>query len=531
MGWDADFWGESGETGMGTVRPPDSSATTGNSVEPAAGALAGDFVGPFPQPGVLSGQIVVFTGTLASMTHREAMDLVQQHGGRAMFTVTSHATLLVIGEEGWAVEDDGRASQKLEQALRFAAEGRQIRVVAESDWLQMLGLEERREDIRRACTPAMLSRLLNVPVRLIRRWERQGLIRPVRRVCRLPYFDYREVAGARRLAALLAEGVSPKTLESSLLRLSRELGQSDRSLAQLNLLVQDERILVRDERGVMIPRTGQRLLDFDAADRPRLASPDGADASGSAVPPVTSSGSAANVASGEGQAEAAPWLLPFSSAGKAAPTNSTSDSAVAERRMADWNADEWFEEGCRLTEESEFDSAVNSFRNSLALVGAEMASLLRGHSPSGLPASAFPDPADVNFHLADALYRRGDIDAAIERYHCAVESAPDFIEAWTQLGCLQTEIDDTAGAEVSFSTALSIHPANPDALLHYAQLLDHLGHRESDALSCWRQYLQHDRRGPWSDHARDRIAALEQQQSALEDVADDMVDGDDGWDD
>lgn len=530
MGWDADFGDNSGETGMGTVRPPDSSGTAGNSVQPAAAAFTGDFPDEIPQAGVLSGQVVVFTGTLASMTHREAMDLVQQHGGRAMLAVTSHTTLLVVGEEGWAVEDDGRASQKLEQALRLACEGRRIRVVAESDWLQMLGLEERREDIRRACTPAMLSRLLNVPVRLIRRWERQGLIRPVRRVCRLPYFDYREVAGARRLAALQAEGISPKTLETSLLRLSHELGQSDRSLAQLNLLVQDERILVRDDRGVMIPRTGQRLLDFDSVDRPRLASPAVSDATAPAQPPILPDSSTANRMAHDGTADHAPWLLPFSTTGKTAPTSSASNGLVTERRMADWNAEEWFEEGCRLTEESEFDSAVNSFRNSLALVGTEMASLLRGQSSSGLPASAFPDPADVNFHLADALYRRGDIDAAIERYHCAVESAPDFIEAWTQLGCLQTEIDDTGGAEVSFSTALSIHPANPDALLHYAELLDRLGHRESDALSLWRQYLQHDRRGPWSDFARDRIAVLEQHQSATGNAGDEMMDSDD-WED
>lgn len=501
MGWDAEKSEQADETGMGTGRP------TGSSIP----ELPVDR--DLPQAGVLSGEVLVFTGTLAAMTHREAMELVVQHGGRAMSAVTSQATLLVVGEEGWALEDDGRASQKLEQALRLAAEGRSVRVVAESDWLQMLGLEERRDDIRRACTPAMLSRLLNVPVRLIRRWARQGLIRPVRRVCRLPYFDYREVAGARRLAALLAEGVSPRTLETSLLRLSRELGQSDRSLAQLNLLVQDERILVRDDRGVMIPRTGQRLLDFDRSERPRLA--EISDSGAAADSTTTAGGNSAAGTSTEAATESAPWLLPFASARKHAPETTPSDprpdSNVSERRMADWNAQEWFDEGCRLAEESEFASAVNSFRNSLALLGTEMAALLRGQAPTEHALSAFPDPADVNFHLADALYRRGDIDAAIERYHCAVESAPDFIEAWTQLGCLQAEINDTENAETSLSTALSIHPANPDALLHYAQLLDDRIGRVRDALNVWRQYLQHDRRGPWSDYARDRIIALEKQ--------------------
>ncbi|MGV2339309.1 MAG UNVERIFIED_CONTAM: hypothetical protein LVR18_36630 [Planctomycetaceae bacterium] len=127
----------------------------------------------------------------------------------------------------------------------------------------MLGLDERRDEIRRAHTPAMLSRMLNVPVRLIRRSAYLGLLRPVRTVGRLPWFDYREAAGARRLAGLLGEGVSAEVIERSLCELSRVLAGSDRSLAQLNLLVRDDEILLRDERGVLNPRTGQRLLDFD----------------------------------------------------------------------------------------------------------------------------------------------------------------------------------------------------------------------------------------------------------------------------
>ncbi|MFM7037066.1 MAG: MerR family transcriptional regulator [Planctomycetaceae bacterium] len=453
-------------------------------------------------PQVLNGETVVFTGTLASMTHREAMDAVAEHGGRSVQTITSQTTLLVVGEEGWALEDDGRASQKLEHALRLAADGHPVKIVAESDWLQMLGLEERRDDIRRACTPAMLSRLLNVPVRLIRRWERQGLIRPVRRVCRLPYFDYREVAGARRLAALLEEGVSPKTLESSLQKLSQSLGASERSLAQLNLLVRDDRILVRDDRGVLLPRTGQRLLDFESVERPRIAP-----ASDSAADRCAADSDSAATADGK---DAVPCLLPFSATVQAAtktPDN-RSETATAERRMIDWNADEWFQEGCRLTEESEFDAAINAFRNSLSLLGTEQAALLKGQPPLRDPTNHYPDPADVNLHLADALYRHGRTEAALERYHSALESAPDFIEAWTLLGCLQAELNDLHAAETSFSTALAIHPANPDALLHCAQLLDRLD-RPRDAAACWRQYLQHERRGPWSDHARDRIAALE----------------------
>ncbi len=442
----------------------------------------------------LAGETLAFTGTLASMTHRAAMELVEQHGGRASQAVTSHTTMLVIGEEGWPLEADGRTSQKLQQASQSLADGHAIRIVAESDWLLMLGLDDRRDEIRKAHTPAMLSRLLDVPVRLIRRWARLGLIRPVRRVGRLPWFDYREVASARRLAALLEEGVSAETLEKSLAELGRTIAGTDRSLAQLNLLVRDETVLLRDDRGVIIPRTGQRLLDFDTVEPPRVFSESSETAATAAGDAPKSP--AAPISRRADTDEPNPVLLPFTG-GPRPPV---------ERSMADWNAEEWFHEGCRLTEESELESAINAFRNSLSLLGSERGMRANPEDPLAEERLLFPDPADVNFHLADALYREGRTEAAVERYYCAIESAPDYIEAWTQLGCLQAELGEMQVAEQSLCTALSIHPGNPDVVLHYAQLLDRTG-RSGEAAEYWSQYLQHDTRGPWADHARDRLAA------------------------
>ena len=432
----------------------------------------------------LVGETVAFTGTLASMTHRDAIRLVEQYGGRATHTVSGSTTMLVIGEEGWPLEPDGGTSQKLQQTVQLVADGSDIRVIAESDWLQLLGLDERREEIRRAHTPAMLSRLLDVPVRMIRRWARLGLIRPVRRVCRLPYFDYREVASARRLAMLLDQGVSADVLERSLSELSHTMAGTDRSLAQLNLLVQDDKILMRDDRGVLNPRTGQRLLDFDVRDGFGVFSPSEEETS-------------SNDPADHEESHEETVSIPFSSA----------RPDLQDRRMTDWNAEEWFHEGCRLTEEAELESAINAFRNAMSLLSSEFAAVrLSSEYPAEDKLSLFPDPAEVNFHMADALYRTGRVEAAIERYYCAIESAPDFIEAWTQLGCLQSDLHQPEAAEQSLVTAISIHPENPDALLHYAQLLDQL-QREDEAVDYWKQYLQHDSRGPWSDHARDRIAS------------------------
>lgn len=465
------------------------SEIAGAPSEPRSELNSGPAVSSLP----LVGETVAFTGTLASMTHRDGIRLVEQYGGRATHTVSGATSMLVIGEEGWPLEPDGGTSQKLQQTMNLMAEGSEVKILAESDWLQLLGLDERREEIRRAHTPAMLSRLLDVPVRMIRRWARLGLIRPVRRVCRLPYFDYREVASARRLAMLLDQGVSAEILERSLSELSQTMAGTDRSLAQLNLLVQDDKILMRDDRGVLNPRTGQRLLDFDLNDGFGVFSP-----SEEAVPSKRSA-EVESGDSGEGDARDDETVsIPFTSA----------RPDLQDRRMSEWNAEEWFHEGCRLTEETELESAINAFRNAMSLLSSEFASMrLSPDVPLDDQLSPFPDPADVNFHMADALYRLGRTEAAIERYYCAIESAPDYIEAWTQLGCLHSELHQYESAEQSLITAISIHPGNPDALLHYAQLLDQT-ERADDAVEYWRQYLEHDSRGPWSDHARDRIARV-----------------------
>ncbi|HUE16732.1 MAG TPA: MerR family transcriptional regulator, partial [Planctomycetaceae bacterium] len=252
----------------------------------------------------LQGERVSFTGTLASMTHQQAQDLVEQHGGTATHHVSRQTTMLVVGEEGWPLEPDGHPSIKLQQVTEWQQEGLPVRVVGESDWLRLVGLDGRSREVHSLYTPAMLCQSLNVPIGTIRRWERLGLIRPVRKVYRLPYFDYAEAAGLRRLSELLTAGIPLPQLESSLVKLRTMLPGLDRPLAQLNLLAQDSRLLVRDAHGLLEPATGQRCFDL--------------------VPPA----------------------LPGDETLALSPT-----CAVVADVHTHWSADQWFEEGCRLLDE------------------------------------------------------------------------------------------------------------------------------------------------------------------------------------
>ena len=407
----------------------------------------------------LQGERVAFTGTLASMTHKEASDLVVANGGTPMSSVSGQTTILVVGDEGWPLEADGKASQKLEFVESQLATGHEVKVLDESAWLLLIGLADR-DAVNKSYTPAMLSQLLNVSVGSIRRWERLGLIHAVRKVHRLPYFDFHEVANARRMSELLLQGVSAEQIQQSLAKISKTLPGTDRPLAQLDILVQDSELVLRDERGIMEAVSGQRLLDFDGNAMPDDAVDD----------------------------EVQSIVFPT------APE-------VADER-AGWTAEEWFYEGCRLADCLEAEAAVEAFRMALMAQGSAVRSVAR------FEAELSPHPAEISFYLADALYRCGKVEAAVERYYSAVEHDPHYLEAWIQLGCLLAEQGSPNRAIEAFRIALDVHADYPDANLHIANVYEELGDLKA-AREHWAKYLEFDSRGPWAEHARQRLAGTE----------------------
>jgi hypothetical protein len=77
---------------------------------------------------------VAFTGRLACMTRIEAFEVVAQSGGMPSEAVTRRTKLLIVGELGWPLLDDGRPSNKLSRATAYG-----VPIVSERRFLEWIG--------------------------------------------------------------------------------------------------------------------------------------------------------------------------------------------------------------------------------------------------------------------------------------------------------------------------------------------------------------------------------------------------------
>ena len=77
---------------------------------------------------------VAFTGRLACMSRAEAFEVVRQRGGTPSPAVTKRTQVLIVGELGWPLLDDGRPSNKLSRATALG-----IPIVSERRFLEWVG--------------------------------------------------------------------------------------------------------------------------------------------------------------------------------------------------------------------------------------------------------------------------------------------------------------------------------------------------------------------------------------------------------
>ena len=394
---------------------------------------------------LLNGKRIVFVGKLASMSKRDAAQLARRHGAVVVDKPDASVDLAVVGERELPLPEVDGLDEWFDEPARRAAEQGELEVIPETQLWQRLGLVDSQQDIQRLYTPAMLAELLAVPVAVVRRWHRRGLIVPVREVRRLAYFDFREVATARRLAELLAAGVSPRAIEKKLAALAEYLPSVQRPLAQLSVIVRGKQILLRQGDGLIEPG-GQLRFDFEAweSEPPGLSPRERLETAGERT-------------------------VSFPEAAAAAPAPTSPEDIC---RLA-----------AELEEDGQLSAAAEMYRAAMAAGG--------------------PNP-EICFQVAELLYLQGDLPAARERYYMAVELDEDYVEARNNLGCVLADLGQRELAVAAFEGALRYHPDYADAHHHLARALDEQGERRR-AEDHWRALLKLVPESPWADEARARL--------------------------
>ena len=289
----------------------------------------------------------------------------------------------------------------------------------------------------------MLAELLDVPVRTVRRWCRAGLIQPIKEVLNLPYFDYTELAAARQLAKWGKEGATVHSIQRQLAALADLAPSEGRPLQQLAITAEGKQLLMR-HGSTLVESTGQFRFCFEDTN-------DEFDES---------------------------HTISFE---KLATRGATRLAAAGQASL-----EEMIEQAMLAEDQEELDTAVDWYRSALA-----------GFGPN----------ADVNFQLAELLYRQGDPTAARERYYIALELNSGLVEARANLGCVLAECGQLELAVAAFEGTLQQFADYADVHFHLARALDDLG-LSSKANQHWQRFIELAPASPWAEEAQHRLGQL-----------------------
>jgi tetratricopeptide (TPR) repeat protein len=193
---------------------------------------------------------VAFTGRLASMRRADAFALVRTHGGKPREGVTKRTDVLIVGEFGWPLLDDGRPSNSLARAKSY-----RVLIASERQFLQWLG-KSAPEEQAKTYTADQLASLSKLPKEIVDQLSMFGLIE-----ARNGLYGFRDLAAARQVAGLLAAGTALSVITKSLHEIRKWL--PDAGLSNLKLFPESsDRILVEQMEG-RTDKTGQFVLDVD----------------------------------------------------------------------------------------------------------------------------------------------------------------------------------------------------------------------------------------------------------------------------
>ena len=373
----------------------------------------------------LEGKVVAFTGRLASMSRADAAEIVYQSGGKVSRRLTPDTNLLVVGQRGLPIGDDGRLTLKLRQAQAANRELNSIEISSEDQWLARCSVSDR-DSVHQLLAAAEVCSLLGASPEQLRAWVRVGLIHPSSDRGGL-YFDFAQVAAAKKLVELTRAGVTTAKIRRSLKRLKSWMPGIHAPLVQLGIIERSGTLLVRMEQGQLTDPEGQMHFEFTPS-RPNMDSAPNADEQ---------------------------------------PAAFKLDSVP---RTPEW----WFDRGCQQEEAGDLKDAVNSYRQALLLGGPSadvsfnLANVLYALGQKAQASERYrqaveldPEFIEAWNNLGIALAELKQCDDALWAYRKALELDPHYADAHYNLADCLDRNGCTTDARAHWEAYTRLDPASP----------------------------------------------------------------------
>ena len=194
------------------------------------------------------------------MKRADAFALVTKHGGKPRQRITKDTQVLIVGELGWPLQNDGQPSNSLTTAKSYG-----IPIISERRFLEWVG-KSSPEKQAKTYSAAELAALSKLPTDVVEQLSMFGLIETRDGLC-----GFRDLAAARQVAQLLDSGIMLSVITRSLRDIRKWL--PDARLSNLRLFPESsaqilvEQVLGRtDSKGqFVLPVSKPDVADADVA--------------------------------------------------------------------------------------------------------------------------------------------------------------------------------------------------------------------------------------------------------------------------
>jgi len=340
----------------------------------------------------LSGS-VAFTGRLACMTRAEAFEVVRQHGGTPSEAVTRRTNLLIVGELGWPLLDDGRPSNKLSSASSYG-----IPVVSERRLLEWIG-KAVPDSVHKTYSGDQLAALSKLSRDTIQELAQFGLLDE-----RSGRFGFRDLASARQIAKLLSDGVRLSEIIRGVSEIRRWLPEF--GLSHVQLRPGPRNSLEVEQPGGRTDKHGQFLLAVCESER----NPDDLFAQAQSAEEVGDIAEAERLYRILMESDPGDASAPFNLGNmlRAYGRNVEAEAALrAATRVDPTFAEAWYNLGDLLDEQGRSEAAIECLRKALQVA---------------------PDYADAMFNLALLLQRKNQYAKAADywRHYLGSDSRSEW---------------------------------------------------------------------------------------------------------